>query len=102
MHIEIESDAKELFLSYFDGVFISEEIGCSKPDPNFFAYALEHAGNPDPQNVLIIGDSLTSDMLGGYQAGLRTCWLRTEETAAAPSFPIDYTITHLSQLRDIL
>jgi len=87
---------------FFQKLFISEEIGCSKPDPRFFAHALAHAGNPDPKEVLIIGDSLTSDMLGGYQAGLRTCWLRTEETVAVPSFPIDYTITHLSQLRDIL
>ena len=94
------SDAK--IDRFFQKLFISEEIGCAKPDPKFFAYALEQAGNPAPENVLIIGDSLTSDMQGGYNAGLKTCWYHSEATASRPSFPIDYEITDLAELRRIL
>ena len=66
---------------YFDYFFISEHAGAAKPAPAFFDYAF-HALNQDctdpilPQETLIIGDSLSSDMAGGLQYGMKTCYYR--------------------------
>jgi len=87
---------------YFDGIFISEEVGYSKPDPRFFEKALEGAGNPDPADVIIIGDSLTSDIKGGIHAGLKTCWLHEKDAEKKEDYPTDYDIVHLSELKEIL
>ena len=87
---------------YFDGIFISEEIGFSKPDPKFFEYTLSRAGNPSPENVIIIGDSLTSDMLGGINAGFRTCWFLGQNPDGVSKYPVDHDITDLAELRNIL
>ena len=87
---------------FFDGIFISEEIGYSKPDPKFFEFALRHAGSPAPENVIIIGDSLTSDMLGGINAGFQTCWFHGQAPDAVSKYPVNHSITKLSELRNIL
>lgn len=54
---------------------ISEQVGVAKPDPKIFNYAPEQAGNPDRSRVLMVGDTAESDILGGINAGLSTCWL---------------------------
>lgn len=61
-------------LQVMDGVFISEEIGSPKPSPVFFDFCLEHLSEKDKSKILIVGDSLTSDIKGGVQAGIPTCW----------------------------
>jgi 2-haloacid dehalogenase len=58
----------------FDLVAISEEIGAVKPDPGFFEHVFVRMGNPPRKSVLVIGDSLTSDIQGGINYGLDTCW----------------------------
>ena len=57
-----------------DGIFISEQVGSPKPSPAFFDYCLEHIEEKDRSRILIVGDSLTSDIKGGIQAGIPTCW----------------------------
>ncbi len=59
---------------YFDDVFISDCIGVEKPDVKFFDYAAEHIEGFDKKRTLIVGDSLTSDMRGGINFGIATCW----------------------------
>ena len=59
---------------YFKHLFISESLGCLKPDPAFFQKALAVAGYP-PEETLMVGDSLYSDILGAKAAGLHTLWL---------------------------
>lgn len=61
-------------LPYLDGVFISEEIGFQKPQTAFFDAVFTAIGSPDKGQVLIFGDSLSSDMRGGRAAGITTCW----------------------------
>lgn len=56
-------------------LIISEEVGAAKPDPAIFAVALARMGGPERRDVLVIGDSLSSDIAGGVAAGLDTCWL---------------------------
>jgi 2-haloacid dehalogenase len=58
----------------FADLIISEEIGAAKPDPAFFAIALERIGRPPRAEVLVVGDSLTSDIAGGNRSGIDTCW----------------------------
>ena len=62
------------FISFFDGIFISEEIGYSKPNKEFFKYVESKIDGFDKKKALVIGDSLTSDMLGGINYGIDTCW----------------------------
>jgi 2-haloacid dehalogenase len=59
---------------YIEKLFISEELGAVKPEKAFFDHVFAQIGQPEKQEVLIIGDSLTSDMLGGVRYGLDTCW----------------------------
>lgn len=83
---------------YFRFVTISEEIGVAKPDPRFFATALAQAGGPDPRQVLVIGDSLTSDIRGGIQAGLDTLWFNPAARPADPLWPPTYTVDRLEKI----
>ena len=64
------SGLKELL----EGAFISEEIGAEKPSPAFFDAVFAAIGPVDRDQVLLVGDSLTSDMKGGNNAGVRCCW----------------------------
>lgn len=59
---------------YADGVFISEQLGVQKPEPGFFDLVFSALGMPDKKDCVILGDSPTSDMLGGEKYGLDTCW----------------------------
>lgn len=85
-----------------DGIFISETIGCAKPHRAFFEHCLEHLEEKDPQRILIVGDSMTSDILGGIRAGIRTCWYNPGEKPNTYDYKADYEITVLQQLYEVL
>jgi 2-haloacid dehalogenase len=59
-------------------VVISDEVGVAKPEPAIFDLVLAGMGRPDRSRVLMIGDSLTSDIAGGHDAGLDTAWVNPE------------------------
>ncbi len=60
---------------FFEGVFISEELGYSKPDPRFFDAVFARLEKPVArERCLLVGDSVNADMRGAYQAGLEACW----------------------------
>ena len=87
---------------YFDYFFISEHAGAAKPAPAFFDYAFrelnENRSVPIlPQETLIIGDSLSSDIAGGLQYGMKTCYYRRSGAPAAP-IGVDHTVTDLRQI----
>jgi YjjG family noncanonical pyrimidine nucleotidase len=63
------------FDMYFSVVVISELVGSAKPHPDIFNYALEKMNKPNKESVLMVGDTLESDILGGNNAGFDTCWL---------------------------
>jgi YjjG family noncanonical pyrimidine nucleotidase len=87
---------------YFPRQFISEEIGVAKPDIRFFAHVMDALDHPDPDSVLIVGDSLTSDMQGGMNAGIKTCWLNRAGEPVPEGYRIDYVIGGLRELEDIV
>lgn len=89
-------------LPYFQGCFISEEMGASKPDPLFFQNAFARIPDFVPSRAIIVGDSLTSDILGGIQAGISTCWVRLPGRKEREDIRPDYTISALSELPALL
>lgn len=55
------------------GIFISENVGCNKPEKEYFEFIFKRLNITDKNKVIILGDSLTSDMQGGKNAGIKTC-----------------------------
>lgn len=85
-----------------DGVFISEEIGYPKPRKEFFDHCLERIPEKDKSKILIVGDSLTSDIKGGVQAGIPTCWYRPEDRANDTPWKPDYEISDLHMVCSVV
>ncbi|MDF2152567.1 pyrimidine 5'-nucleotidase [Vibrio sp. CAU 1672] len=87
---------------YFDHVVISEQVGVAKPDLGIFSYALEQMGNPCKSRVLMVGDNLHSDILGGNNFGIETCWLNAHGARGDEAIAPSYTVNSLSELHAIL
>ena len=81
------------FAPYFEQIFISEAMGCKKPEPEFFDKCFEAIGPVDKSRCIILGDSLTSDMQGGRNAGITTCYLGKDTGDAR----CDYVISNLME-----
>lgn len=90
------------FLDVMDGVFVSDEMGVNKPHPEFFNRCLEKIDEKDKEKILIIGDSLTSDIKGGNNAGIKTCWYNRDGKQASSEYRIDFTIKNLKEIYAIL
>ncbi|HZK48809.1 MAG TPA: YjjG family noncanonical pyrimidine nucleotidase [Thermoleophilia bacterium] len=82
----------------FDHVIVSDEIGVAKPSAGFFDIAFDAAGAPAKEKVLVIGDSLTSDIQGGIDYGVDTCWFNPRGASADPRYPATYEIRSLPEL----
>src|ERR1700752_5011094 len=83
-------------------IIISEEIGAAKPQTEFFDIAFHRLGHPLKSDVLIIGDSLTSDIKGGINYGIDTCWYNPTAGPQPDDLPITYEIRHLRELLDVM
>lgn len=92
-------DAK--IASYFKKIFISEEIGYAKPDRRFFEECFKQIENFNKDEAIIIGDSLTSDIKGGINAGIRTCHFNRFNKNYTDIKP-DYFVNHLSEVIPLL
>ena len=87
---------------YFEAIFISQDIGINKPDKGFFDYCFARIPGFDPKKAMIVGDSPSSDMLGGQNAGITTCWVNpTGRKYSLERLP-DYEIQSLAQLENLL
>jgi len=89
-------------IDIFDYVFISEELGVEKPGIGFFEKVWEKIGTYEPNEVMIIGDSLTSDMQGGNNAGILCCWYNPKGVVNDKGVRIDYEINDLQKVRKII
>lgn len=87
---------------YFEDIFISQDIGINKPDKGFFDYCFAQIPGFDPQKAMIVGDSPSSDMLGGQNAGITTCWVNPTGRKYSLERQPDYEIQSLSQLESLL
>ncbi len=87
---------------YFDKVFISEQIGCNKPDKGFFDKCFAKITHFDKSQAVIIGDSLTSDIKGGKNAGIKTIWFNQSCCENRTDTTPDFEVSALSQIPDLL
>lgn len=90
------------FDQLLDGVFLSEELGYEKPAVEFFERVFAAIGELDRERVLIVGDSLTSDITGGNRAGIRTCWYNPKGEPNLTAAHADYEIRDLHGILDII
>lgn len=86
---------------FFEQVFVSEDIGYNKPSKEYFDACFARIPDFGPEKAVIVGDSLTSDILGGKNAGIATVWVNPEHHASGKISP-DWEIESLSQLENLL
>ena len=86
---------------YFEDIFISEELGYNKPSVEYFDCCFSKITDFHKETTVIIGDSLTSDIQGGINAGIRTVWFNPDHTKAAEIIP-DYEFDRLQKLPELL
>ena len=72
--VQAERLKRSGLLPYFSGVFVSEDIGSQKPNREFFDHVLANIPEKDKSKICVVGDSMSSDILGGINAGLDTCF----------------------------
>ena len=89
------------FKNFIKKEFISEDIGLYKPDKAYFDYVLKEI-DASPEECLIVGDSLTSDILGGINSGIDTCWFNPYDKENTKSYIPTYTINALSEIIGIV
>ncbi len=87
---------------YFSDMFISSEIGSRKPEREFFQTVFKKIKPTDLSRVIIIGDSLSSDISGGINAGIDTCWFNPLQAPHPEDVCPTYEITALDQLYSIV
>lgn len=102
----IVAQSRKLSLSgldkIFDGVFISDKIGYEKPSVEFFDAVQKEIGQFNSDEVMIIGDSLTSDICGGNNVGILCCWYNPMNHENNTSYKIDYVIKDIAEILNII
>lgn len=86
----------------FEKLFISEAVGINKPHADFFLRSFAQIPDFDPGKAIMVGDSLTSDIQGGINAGIVTCWINPKHRPAREDIRPDYEIEALHQLEALL
>ena len=87
---------------FFEKVFVSQEIGHNKPSLEYFEAAFAQIPGFDKRKCLMVGNSLTSDIRGGANAGIKTCWVNPEGVPHREDIRPDYEIQYLYQLEALL
>lgn len=87
---------------YFEKIFVSQEIGANKPSIEYFSRCFATIPDFDPKKAMMVGDSLTSDILGGKNAGITTCWVNPTHKNAPAGIVPDYEIEYFHQLPKLL
>ena len=87
---------------FFEKVFVSQEIGHNKPAKAYFDACFAQIPDFDPAKAVIVGDSLSSDIQGGINAGIKTCWVNPSHATPQNGIVPDYEIEALHQLPALL
>jgi YjjG family noncanonical pyrimidine nucleotidase len=93
--------ARSGLLPYISGIFISEEIGFSKPHRYFFENVFAQMGDVTRRQILLVGDSLSADISGGHAAGIDTCWYNPKRASDKGSLRPTYEIGSLIELLEL-
>jgi HAD superfamily hydrolase (TIGR01549 family) len=87
---------------YFQAIVISAEVGTSKPGTEIFDLAFDQLANPPKESALMVGDSLSSDIQGGVNYGIATCWYNPHQLIGHASDGVDHEIARLDQLLSLV
>ena len=87
---------------FFEKVFVSQEIGANKPSIEYFERSFAQIPDFDKSKAIMVGDSLTSDILGGQNAGIATCWVNPDHKPGRADIRVDYEIESITQLEALL
>ena len=86
---------------WFEKVFISQKLGYNKPSREYFDACYQEIPDFDPERAIMVGDSLTSDILGGKNGGMRTVWINPQHRECGSIVP-DFQIENITQLEALL
>ena len=86
---------------YFHRIIVSEELGVEKPSIDFFKKAFKIIGSDDTSKMVIVGDSLSSDIAGGNNAGIDCCWYNPNKSTISSKYHVKYVISDLRELLDL-
>lgn len=90
------------FRKYFNKMFFSEDIGISKPQKEFFDYCFNSLNNPPKEDVILIGDSLSADILGGINYNIKTIWFNKNNETCPDNIKPTYIVRALTEIEDII
>lgn len=93
---------KSIIAKYFEDILISEEVVVSKPDAKIFELALNSINHINKSKILMVGDSLTSDVQGGINFGIDTCWYNPNKIENNTEIKPTYEISSLNELKNLL
>jgi len=94
--------ARSALRTYFGDPVISEEVGAAKPDARIFDVAFERMEAPSRDHVLMVGDSLVTDIQGGNDYGIDTCWFNPSRRPNELGIKARYEIEHLSEVLELV
>jgi len=92
---------KSIIAKYFEVIIVSEEVGYAKPDPLIFEKGLKDISVPLKSEIVIIGDSLTSDILGGINYRIDTVWYNPNNIVNHKGIKPTYEIKSLFEIHDL-
>jgi len=88
--------------SYFADIIISDEVGVAKPDKRIFEIALNNMSISDKRRILMVGDNLSSDIKGGVDFGIDTCWYNPNQIKAESDIKATFEVQNLEELLSIV
>ena len=89
-------------LPFVKDIFVSETVGVGKPDKRYFDYVAAHIQNYAPEQALVIGDSMSSDILGAHNAGLHSLWYTGVWVDPNQKAPFTYRAESYDEIKRIL
>ncbi len=101
-HVQTPRMEQTEFPQIVKGIYISEDVGYAKPAPEFFDRIFSDCPHLKREETMIVGDSLSGDILGGNQASLHTCWVNADGAPRPENLRIDAEISHITQLEKVL
>lgn len=93
---------KSVIYKYFNDIIISEQLGIAKPNPDIFEYAVNKLGNFNKEEILMVGDNLNSDIRGGFNYNIDTCWFNPNKLKNNTELKPTYEVCNYKELRDLL
>lgn len=93
---------KSGLIPLFTDIFVSETVGHQKPKKEYFDYVLSHIKEKDIDKIILVGDSLTSDIKGAMNVGLKSVWLNLKGQDLPEEYKPDYVISDVRDVRGIL